>query len=107
MSNNVSDWRSRECGAFWKRVSQRTGEPFFSGNIVIDKKMYQLVMYSNKFKSENIKAPDLRVYLSEVQEKNSEEPVIFQRTKENKQTEQNQASSSSKEELGVEQEVLL
>ncbi len=55
--------KKKSIGAFWKKVSKNLTE-YYSGNIEIDGKRINLVMFVNTAKKED-KHPDLQVYLSE------------------------------------------
>jgi uncharacterized protein (DUF736 family) len=69
MSNETekNEWQQREVGALWKRIS-KSGQKYLSGHVTVEdelgtEKRMKVICFSNKFKSENEKAPDLRVYL--------------------------------------------
>ena len=68
MSNEQkNEWQQREVGALWKRKSG-SGQNYLSGHVTLTdelgaEKRIKVICFSNKFKSENEKAPDLRVYL--------------------------------------------
>ena len=72
MSNTKTntEWSSREVGAFWKNKGRTTGQTYLSGHVVMEdeetgaKRRIKLVVFPNKFKEENEKAPDFHVYLS-------------------------------------------
>ena len=62
-----SEWQQREVGALWKRKSG-SGQSYLSGHVTLTDELgteqkIRVICFSNKFKSENEKAPDLRVYL--------------------------------------------
>ena len=62
-----NEWQQREVGALWKRKSG-SGQSYLSGHVTLTdelgtEKKIRVICFSNKFKSENEKAPDLRVYL--------------------------------------------
>ena len=65
--NNKTDWSKLELGALWKRKSPT--QTYLSGYIKVDElgtqKEVKVVVFSNKSKKDNDKAPDFRVYLSE------------------------------------------
>jgi len=65
--NNKTDWSKLELGALWKRKSPT--QTYLSGYIKVDEfgtqKEVKVVVFSNKNKKDNDKAPDFRVYLSE------------------------------------------
>jgi uncharacterized protein (DUF736 family) len=66
--NVSSEWANREVGALWKRVSKGTGQKYLAGHVKIDElgveKKLKLIVFQNKYKGENEKAPDLRIYLT-------------------------------------------
>jgi uncharacterized protein (DUF736 family) len=66
-TNNKTDWSKLELGALWKRKSPT--QTYLSGYIKVDEfgtqKEVKVVVFSNKSKKDNEKAPDFRVYLSE------------------------------------------
>lgn len=72
-TNNKTDWSKLELGALWKRKSPT--QTYLSGYIKVDEfgtqKEVKVVVFSNKNKKDNEKAPDFRVYLSE--QKNTSE----------------------------------
>ena len=55
--------KKKSIGAFWKKVSKSLVE-YYSGNIEVDGKKINLVMFVNGSKKEE-KHPDMQVYLSE------------------------------------------
>lgn len=55
-----SDWKERELGALWTREG-KSGK-FWSGKISLDGKDVDIIVYKNKDKGDNDKAPSLRVY---------------------------------------------
>lgn len=68
MSNNTSDndWKERELGALWRRSGKT--QKYLSGYIKIgdelEEKEVRLIVFSNKYKNENEKAPDFVIYES-------------------------------------------
>jgi len=66
-----SDWSKRDVGALWKRES--TNQKYLSGYVKIDElgieTEIKIVVFSNKNKKDNLKAPDYRIYLSKPAEK--------------------------------------
>lgn len=64
--NNQSEWRKRECGALWKREGR--SQNFLSGYVKVGEfgveKEVKLVVFTNKYKKENERAPDFVVYES-------------------------------------------
>ena len=70
MSNKTSnktsskqDWKKREMGALWRKESQEGG--FYSGEVSVNGESVKIVVFKNKFKTEDSKEPDLRIYLSQ------------------------------------------
>jgi uncharacterized protein (DUF736 family) len=53
-----TEWSDRELGALWLNVNQNTKEKYLTGHINKEK----VIMFKNKFKEDNPKAPDFRVY---------------------------------------------
>jgi len=72
--NQKSDWSKRDVGALWKRES--TTQKYLSGYVKIDElgieTEVKIVVFSNKNKKDNLKAPDYRIYLSKPAEKTAE-----------------------------------
>lgn len=69
MNNNnekTNDWSKRDIGALWKREGQ--SQKYLSGYVKIDElgieSEVKIVVFSNKNKKDNAKAPDYRIYLS-------------------------------------------
>ena len=62
--NTNSDWRKRELGALWRREGR--SQNYLSGHVKVGEfgveKEVRLVVFTNKYKSENPKAPDFIVY---------------------------------------------
>lgn len=52
------EWSDRELGALWLNVNQKTNEKYLTGHINNEK----VIMFKNKFKEDNPKAPDFRIY---------------------------------------------
>lgn len=84
MNNNTekSDWAKRDIGALWKRES--TSQKYLSGYVKFDELGTQtevkIIVFSNKNKKDNAKAPDYRIYVSKPaapqgEQKTSEKPV--------------------------------
>jgi uncharacterized protein (DUF736 family) len=63
-NQNQNEWRERELGALWKKKSD-SGATRLTGKLKINGKEINVVIFPNKFKADNEKAPDFRVYLSE------------------------------------------
>jgi uncharacterized protein (DUF736 family) len=65
--NVSSEWSNREIGALWKRVAKNSGQKYLAGHVTIDElgveKKLKVIVFQNKFKGDNEKAPDLRIYL--------------------------------------------
>lgn len=65
-NNNKSDWSKRDVGALWKRESST--QKYLSGYVKVDElgieRELKVVVFSNKNKKDNPKAPDYRIYLS-------------------------------------------
>lgn len=59
-----TEWSNREVGALWLNVNQKTNEKYLTGHINNEK----VIMFKNKFKDENPKAPDFRIYKQKDQE---------------------------------------
>jgi len=61
-----SDWAKRDVGALWKRESAT--QKYLSGYVKVDElgveTEVKIVVFSNKNKKDNAKAPDYRIYLS-------------------------------------------
>lgn len=64
--NVSSDWSNREIGALWKRVAKNSGQKYLAGHITVDElgveRKLKVIVFQNKFKGDNEKAPDLRIY---------------------------------------------
>ena len=58
------EWSDRELGALWLNVNQKTNEKYLTGHINNEK----VIMFKNKFKDDNPKAPDFRIYKQKDQE---------------------------------------
>jgi len=75
--NNKTDWSKLELGALWKRKSAT--QTYLSGYIKVDelgtRKEVKVVVFSNKNKKDNDKAPDFRVYLSEPKSTSSDSVI--------------------------------
>lgn len=65
--NKQSDWKEREVGALWKKVSNGSKSNYCTGYIVSDelgnKVKQRVIMFANKNKS-NDKSPDFIIYTS-------------------------------------------
>ena len=68
MSNqsNDNEWKERELGALWRRSGKT--QKYLSGFIKLGDEMEQkevrLIVFTNKYQSENEKAPDFVIYES-------------------------------------------
>ena len=82
-NNPNSEWQKREVGAFWKNKGRNSGQTYLSGHISVEdedtgaKTRIKLVVFPNKFKDQNEKAPDFHVYLSKDknEENSSQQPA--------------------------------
>ena len=76
-NNPNSEWQKREVGAFWRNKGRNSGQTYLSGHISVEdedtgaKTRIKLVVFPNKFKDQNEKAPDFHVYLSKDNEESS------------------------------------
>ena len=62
-NNNNNEWKKRDIGALWKREG-KSGK-YLSGYFKDELgEQVEIVVFTNKYKGENAKAPDFRVYLS-------------------------------------------
>lgn len=72
---NTSDneWRQRELGALWRRSGKN--QKYLSGYIKLgdelEEREVRLIVFTNKYKSENEKAPDFVIYESTPMEQTS------------------------------------
>jgi len=61
-----NEWSKRDIGALWKREGQN--QKYLSGYVKIDElgieREVKIVVFSNKNKNNNEKAPDYRIYVS-------------------------------------------
>lgn len=53
-----TEWTDREIGALWLNINQKTQEKYLTGKVNGEK----VILFKNKYKSENEKAPDFRMY---------------------------------------------
>ena len=62
--NENNEWKKRELGALWRREGKN--QNYLSGHVKIGdfgvEKEVKLVVFTNKYKSENPKAPDFILY---------------------------------------------
>jgi uncharacterized protein (DUF736 family) len=79
-NNKNNEWSKRDIGALWKREGQN--QKYLSGYVKVDElgieKEVKIVVFSNKNKSNNEKAPDYRIYVSKPLEipKQTSQPVL-------------------------------
>lgn len=72
-----SDWAKRDIGALWKKEG-KSGK-YLSGYFKDELgEQVEIVVFSNKFKGENAKAPDFRVYLSKDSNSTSASPKAIE-----------------------------
>lgn len=61
-----NEWKERELGALWRRSGKN--QKYLSGYIKVgdelEEKEVRLIVFTNKYKSENEKAPDFVIYES-------------------------------------------
>ena len=74
--NNNSEWRARELGALW--VRQGKGQKYLTGHVELETmpgvtEKVKLVVFSNKGKAENERAPDYVMYRSVAPEATTQE----------------------------------
>lgn len=66
-TNQNNDWSKRDIGALWKREGKN--QKYLSGYFKLENgQEVKVVVFSNKNKQNNEKAPDYRVYLSQPSE---------------------------------------
>ena len=74
-NNTNNDWSKRDVGALWKR--EGSNQKYLSGYVKVDElgieREMKVVVFSNKGKKNNEKAPDYRIYLSKPMVKQEEE----------------------------------
>ena len=61
---NKSDWSKRDIGALWKREGKN--QKYLSGYVKVEGsgEEIKVVVFANKNKKDNEKAPDYRIYVS-------------------------------------------
>ena len=69
-----NEWDNRELGALWVNVKQSDGSKYLTGTINGEK----VIVFKNKYKDENEKAPDFRVYKQQPQDQDSPKPAEIQ-----------------------------
>lgn len=66
METKNNDWAKRDVGALWKREGKN--QKYLSGYVKVDElgieREFKIVVFSNKNKKDNEKAPDYRIYVS-------------------------------------------
>lgn len=77
MSDNTetekSEWDDRELGALWVNTKNGNNEKYLTGKIKGEK----VIVFKNKYKEENAKAPDFKVYIQKPQSNSvSSTPVV-------------------------------
>ena len=65
-----NEWDDRELGALWVNTKQGSNEKYLTGHINDEK----VIVFKNKFKEENAKAPDFRVYKQKEMDSSSPAP---------------------------------
>ncbi len=58
-----SEWDNRELGALWVSTKNGSNEKYLTGKIKGEK----VIIFKNKYKEENAKAPDYKVYIQKPQ----------------------------------------
>jgi uncharacterized protein (DUF736 family) len=71
--NENNEWAKRDIGALWRREGKN--QKYLSGYVKFDEfgveREVKIVVFSNKSKKDNVKAPDYRIYISKpVENKN-------------------------------------
>lgn len=65
-NNTQNEWSKRDIGALWKREGKN--QKYLSGYVKVDElgieRELKVVVFSNKNKKDNDKAPDYRIYVS-------------------------------------------
>ena len=61
-TNEKSDWQKREVGALWKNEGRQ--QKYLSGYIKTPEGDMKVVVFSNKHRTENERAPHFRIYKS-------------------------------------------
>ena len=62
-TNEKSDWQKREIGALWKNEGRN--QKYLSGHVKLeDGSEQKVVVFSNKHRNENDRAPHFRIYKS-------------------------------------------
>ncbi len=74
MSEKI-DWKKQEIGGLWRKEDQDGNTKLLSGRIKLNGKDIAIVIFPNRFKDENPKAPDFRVYLAPDQGTTNSKPA--------------------------------
>jgi len=78
---NKSDWSKRDIGALWKREGKN--QKYLSGYVKVEgsDEEVKVVVFANKNKKDNEKAPDYRIYISTpLETQSSAKPVSAKQT---------------------------
>lgn len=99
-NNKTNEWSKRDIGALWKREGQN--QKYLSGYVKVDElgleKEVKIVVFSNKNKNNNEKAPDYRIYVSKpLDTKSSETKQTVQPVLKKKEQPKKVAEVSSEE----------
>lgn len=68
-----TEWDNREMGALWVNAKSG-GDKYLTGHITIGDSKEKVIVFKNKFKEENEKAPDFRVYKQKEMSGSSQSP---------------------------------
>lgn len=100
-NNNTSEWSKRDIGALWKREGKN--QKYLSGYVKVDElgieRELKVVVFSNKNKKDNDKAPDYRIYVSKPIEVRSDESKTDLAIKKKKVVERKEAVAEDNEDL--------
>lgn len=103
-----NEWAKRDIGALWKREGQN--QKYLSGYVKIDElgieREVKIVVFSNKNKNNNEKAPDYRIYVSKPLETAAKQQVAATATVTQTKTKKQAAPESKKEIVDSEEDVL-
>ena len=78
---NKSDWSKRDIGALWKREGKN--QKYLSGYVKVEgsDEEVKVVVFANKHKKDNERAPDYRIYISApLETQGSAQPVSVKET---------------------------
>lgn len=79
-TNQNNDWSKRDIGALWKREGKN--QKYLSGYFKLENgQEVKVVVFSNKNKQNNEKAPDYRVYLSQPSEQQQQQTAVKSQNK--------------------------